>query len=543
VKTPDRALLAAMAPVLLQIKPVAWAGARASARGSMLYRDGAVARVTVSDKQAMIQVHEADETQRVVLQVHHGSLQADCSCGAAPCAHAVAALHELQKRARAAQESDTAQAGVMAALRQRLSGVREEAPEKTKILSNLERLPLEAGVDMVALAWRQSLRHGPGEVRELTLLVDRLTVDSVKQPHQSRELALRLLHALNARKVVFVPLPEAAENAVIRLVPVVTGALGGPPPPPDALAQLVELALDGQPQVGAHVAAGLDMVSLRDGSFCATLTPLTLDHLRRTDVAWREVSAPTGRDRLLSALVVANLHHERSGEALDCALAWPPMRNALQILTQSLGKAGKYEAIVQVAGHYDPRGDLWSVGVQSAAEAALAAGHVQVAARLTTWAFERQPQANWYDLLAKIGAGPLWPERRAHLVARLLADDDPVWLAERLAIEPDAPQALLHAVLTAPLRERTARDSLGLLRKLDPLAAFHGRCARLMALVRVPGVAARTLKDELTHVDGLSQELGEPGLLRDLGRLLARELGDHAALATAIGAALGPGIR
>jgi len=62
--------------------------------------------------------------------------------------------------------------------------------------------------------------------------------------------------------------------------------------------------------------------------------------------------------------------------------------------------------------------------------------------------------------------------------------------------EPDAADALLHAVLTAPLRERMARDALGLLRKLDPLAAFHGRCARLLALVRVPGVAARVVDPE-----------------------------------------------
>ncbi len=487
----------------------------------------------------MVLVHEGDDQNRVVFQVQGHELHVDCSCSQAPCAHAVAALHELQKRARLAQESDTQQAGIMAALRQRIGGAREELPEKTRILSNLERLPLDAGVDMVALSWRQSLRHGPSEVKELTLLVDRLTADSVRQPVLSRELALRLLHALNARKVVFVPLPEAAENAVVRLVPTVTGVTGGPLPGPEILRQLVDLALDGQPQVGVHVAAGLDIVALREPDFCAALVPLALEHVRRGDVAWREVSAPTGRDRLLSALVVACLHHDRPHDALDCALAWPPMRNALTMLAEALGRQGRYEDVIRVVGHYDPRGDQWSAGVQAAAEAALQAGHTQVAARLTAWAFERQPQPMWYDLLAKLGAGPLWPERRAQLVARLLADDDPAWLAERLAGEPDAAQALLNAVLTAPTRERTARDALGLLRRLDPLAAFHGRCARLLALARVPGVAARTLKDELTHLDGLSQDLGEPALFRDLGRMLGRELGEHAAMATAIASAVG----
>lgn len=539
MKPAERAALAALAPVILHIATVAWAGARASARGSMLYRDGAVARVALNEQQAMVQVVEGEQVERVVLKIHAGDLQADCSCNQAPCAHAVAALMELQKRARIARDAEQQQSTVMAALRQRLGGAREE-PDKVRALSNLERLPLDAGVDMVALALRQSLRHGPGEMRELTLVVDRLLVHGTQHPLQARELALRLLQALNARKVVFVPLPEAAEHAGIRLVPLVTGVAGDGPPPPEVLRQLIDLALNGHAQVAVHIAAGLDVTAMRDAGFCATLAPLLLERVGSGDVAWREVSAPTGRDRLASAVVSASLHHGQLPDALAVALAWPPMRGALQQLAEKLGSQGRYEDIVRLVGHYDPRGEQWTAGVQAAAEAALQAGHQPIAAKLTAWAFERQPQAVWYDLLARIVPGAQWPERRDQLIARLLADDDPVWLADRLATEADAAHALLHAVLIAPLRERTVRDALVLLRRIDPLAAFHGRCARLLALVRVPGQTARVLKDEFTQVEALSTQLGEPSLLRDLARLLGRELADHAALTTAIAAAVGP---
>lgn len=548
MKGNDRAILAAMAGVVLQTATVAWAGARNAARGSMLHRDGAVARLAVRDHTVHLDVIEAEQAQHVTLEVRGDRLAAHCTCESCPCDHAVAALLELQRRVKQARESSDSQANVLSVLRERLGGARQDAqPAHARILSNLERLPIEAGVDMVALAWRQSLRQGPIEQRELDQILARLEAQAARHPVQTRELALLLLLAVGARKVVFVPLTEDAETAAIRLVPLIVGpgtqdaASASAVPPAETLAALVDLATEGHLQVAAHLAAGLEAAAHRSPLLAAALQAEALQHLRVSVGVWREVASPTGRDRLFSALVVARTGQGDLEGALDLARAWPPMRQALQILGAALGQAGRHDEVVRLAGNYDPRGESWAALVQAAAAAALDAGHVAAAARLATWAFELQPGQEWFDLLRRVSPPALWPDRRAALVARALVEDDPPWLADRLADEPDAAEALLHAVTTAPLRERTVRAALAALRERDPGAAFHGACARFAALVASPGVTARTYKDELTRLEQIANDLKEPGLLTDYARLLGRECGDKAALVTALAAAVGRG--
>ena len=51
MKPTDRAVLPQWLPAL-QVSTVAWAGARASTRGTQLYRDGALARLVVGEREA-----------------------------------------------------------------------------------------------------------------------------------------------------------------------------------------------------------------------------------------------------------------------------------------------------------------------------------------------------------------------------------------------------------------------------------------------------------------------------------------------------------
>ena len=536
----DRAVLAAMAPVLMRTQPVAWAGARACSKGSALLRDGSVSRIVGAEAQVHAQVLEGGVVEYVTLAVRAEQLVATCSCDAAPCGHAVAVLMELQRKMRQVQQQDEQRSMVMSAVRDRLNGARtaaEAAP--TRMLSNLERLPIEAAIDMVALAWRHALRPSPAELAELLTAVQRLDALVAQTPGRAAELAVVLLQALDAPKVVFVPLVESAESAVVRLVGIAIATAGAPPLAGAALETLVHIALEGQLQTAAHVAAGLDVAVQRDPALLAAAAALAQGWAQRPHAAWREVAVPCGRDRLFSALVGAWTAAGELDHALAAAGVWPPMRGALVVLAEGLGREGRADDALNLAAAYDERGETWSACLDAAARAALAVGKRQAALRLAWHAFDARPGRAWFVLLSEILQGPDWPARRRAAVARLLAEDDPAWLAGCLAAESDAVAALTHAVLTGPLRDRTAQAALGALLDLDAHAAVQGRCIRLYALVSSPGVTARVFRDELLALDHAAQHLGEAGLMRDYARLLLRECSDRAPLVSAIRSVVG----
>ena len=537
----DRAVFAALAPTVLRTQPVAWAGARASSKGSMLQRDGAVSRLAGMDGRVHAQVLDGEQVEHVTLAAAGDRLFATCTCEAAPCGHAVAVLLDLQRKMRQTQQQTEQRAMVMGAVRDRLAGVRAVPPEQApaRMLSDLERLPVDAAIDMVALAWRHGLKPSLMETSQLTAATQRLESIVPAEPAHAAQLAVRLLEALDTRKVVFVALPEAAETAVVRLVGVAVATAGQGPVPQNSLETLVRIALDGHLQTAAHAAAGLDVAAQRTPEVLRTVTDLALAWSAQPHSEWREVSAPSGRDRLFSGLVAAWTAAAELDQALTVARAWPPTRGALVVLAQALGTQGRVEDVLTLAAPYDPRGESWAACMTAAAQAAQAQGQSLCAARLASYAFDRRPAEPWFALLAQVAPRADWPARRTAAVVRLLADDDPPWLAGRLAAEPDAAVALLHAVLTAPLRDRTAHTGLTLLRDLDPHGAFQGRCTRLCAMATSPGLTARAFRDELTQLERDADTLGEPGLLRDFARLLARECSDRAPLVTAVRSILG----
>lgn len=530
-----------MAPVLLRTQAVAWAGARASSKGSALQRDGSVSRIVGADAQVHAQVLDGVVVEYVTLSVRAERLIAVCSCDAAPCGHAVAVLMELQRKMRQTQHQEEQRSMVMSAVRDRLSGARVAAAEAAppRMLSNLERLPLDAAIDMIALALRHAMRPSPAELTELTTAVQRLDALVPQSPSRAAELAVVLLEALDAPKVVFVPLVESAETAVVRLVGIAIATAGAPALGGQALETLVRIALEGQVQTSAHVAAGLDVAVQRDAALRTATTAQALAWAHKPHPPWREVAVPTGRDRLFSALVAAWTAGGELDQALAAARAWPPMRGALVLLAEGLGRQGRADDALDLATSYDERGETWSACLEAAARAALAAQQRRAALSLASHAFEERPGRPWFVLLSEILRGPEWPARRTAAVARLLAEDDPAWLAGCLVAEADAVAALAHAVQTGPLRDRTAQAALAALAELDAHVAVQCRCIRLHALVTSPGVTARTFRDELLALEQAVQHLGEGGLMRDYARLLTRECSDRAPLLSAIRSVLG----
>ena len=164
--------------------------------------------------------------------------------------------------------------------------------------------------------------------------------------------------------------------------------------------------------------------------------------------------------------------------------------------------------------------------------------HPKAARQLARAAWQRGPNLHTFNQLAQLSRGELWREERHTLASQALAEDDVAWLAERLAQEPDAVDALLEVALQWPLRERFQREALTHLERLSPEAAFSIRALRVHSLV-VTNVAARTLKDELVRLKECATALGEPGLASEFARLLVREVGEKAAWVSAVSAVFG----
>lgn len=71
----------------------------------------------------------------------------------------------------------------MAALRDRIGdNARVKQEVRTQILSNTERLPLPAAVDMLALTLRQTVRYSPVEIQEMLSVTERLQKHVVQEP-------------------------------------------------------------------------------------------------------------------------------------------------------------------------------------------------------------------------------------------------------------------------------------------------------------------------------------------------------------------------
>lgn len=524
----ERSWLSQLGPAAVQLSTLAWAGARNSTRGQELFRGGAVGRLSNRELGLQVLVRASadtgdDEAGEVVqLALQDGAIASQCTCGVGRCAHAVAAVLEVQRRGRVAADSARTQDAVMGALRQRLQ-VRADPQESRGALLDLQRLPLDAAVDMVALTWRQSLRPAAPELRDLEQITQRIVEAVREQPALARQWAVRMLTALGVRKVVFTPLPEAAEVSILRLAGVFDYTLDANELP----FSLAEQALDGHPQVAPAVAHALVRLAGREAQAHQALAAQLLQWRSQQPAdIWHESGQPTGRDVLFSGLVeLATAQGDLAG-ALRLAMAWPPMRSTLVDLAQALGKSAEIDGLVHLLGWYDPRGGLWQAGANAGVSGADAAGNRTGVVRLANWAFERQPVQVWLQWLHKGTPAEEWPQRRAVLLDKVLTWEDPLWLPAWLAAQSDAVHALLEAVVLAPLRDGAAASCIEQLERMEPLQALLGREVRMAALSAHGSVPAKKLRQEATALLELAERLGEPGLAKDYLKLLVRERAD-----------------
>lgn len=463
------------AAAVATLSTLAWAGARHSTAGGLLHRDGAVGKSRVDREQCQFVVIDGEACEQVTLTREDGVV-AQCTCGVRRCPHAVAAVLELQKRCRAAQTKTADREATLVALRERLRPATPE-PAPRQLLRDLDRLPTEAAVDMVALTWRQLLRPTAGDVAELARAADRVLAEAHDHPAAAAAHAVRLLQALGAAKVVFAPLPEEAERHAGRMADVAAAA---PQPPLPALFALVQ---DGHPQVGPRCAAALSSAAHRDPAMAVALADLLAAWFGQADApAWREHGQLTATDLLAGAVVDALLAGDAGDRALHLALLWPPPRSALLAAVQAWTQRGHHAAVRQILGRYDPRGATYAEAAVAAFDAALHAGQRQAAWEIAAQAIDRWPTEPWYDRARRACPPDLWPARRNAWLARALADDDPPWLGPQLAAEADAEAALLFAVRTAPQRDQLANAALPVLQVLNPAAAAQAAQLRLLAL-------------------------------------------------------------
>ncbi len=466
----DRAI-SAWRDLLAGLSTLAWAGARNSTRGGQLHRDGWVGRVRLDGDAAQALVSDGDHGENVRLRRGERGVDAECSCGVARCAHAVAVVVELQRQARHSAIEQGDRDNVLSALRARIRPPQSPEMQPARALRDLERLPDEAAVDMVALSWRQALRPTASDVAELTLAVDRAVAAVTADAKRATGWALRLLDALGATRPVFTPLPEAACLQVERLCRLIETGFDA-----DLIAPLFRHATDGAPQIAPPVAALLGRQCGRDAGWAeavhVSLTNWTLNQRHRP---WREHAEPGGVDLLVSACVDAARRAGQLARAMDLALAWPPGRSALVSLLAT-GDRAVADRATTLLSRFDPRGATFG---EAAGVALDYAGDGATA--LAVWVLDRTAQPAWYRRARAASNPGQWPVRRDLWVAATLAHDDPPWLASELAQEHDAVQALYAAVIAGPLRDLTADSAIDLLAATDPDKAVAACQARLVA--------------------------------------------------------------
>lgn len=230
----------------------------------------------------------------------------------------------------------------------RLPGLPGPVVGRHVALLDIERVPLPAAADMLALTIATERRTGPQLDRELALFCGRLREPGAN-PQMSSAAALAVLDGLAQLDTSGGLSRDAAAHAVDLVDIALVGEVDV------VAARLARLVLDGPDQltaaigdkVRAHVLTGaLDTTRLAALWWFDTAPP------------WREEAVAAGRDSLLSALALELAKAARGDDAMRIAARWPPTRTPLHGLVAALAAVDQLAKLEPLLDVYRPGGEL-----------------------------------------------------------------------------------------------------------------------------------------------------------------------------------------
>jgi hypothetical protein len=254
-------------------------------------------------------------------------------------------------------------------------------------LSDVERLPLAAAVDMVESSMASDHTFGTHQQRQLEAIWRRLEVQRREQPgDDDGRFSMRLLEALFASASRRHAVPNYASEMSRQLV---AAALQAPCPDRQSehFVSAMTLVLTGPMALSATIVEAVVAAIYR--------SPVLLDQAA-AEVArwqrapgaprWRENGLLTGRDVVCSAVVGRALAGGDLERATRLALLWPPTRTTLLELTRSLARRGQESTLCDVLERYNRNGSLRRDAIQTLVGLPAA----DSAPWLTTWLSEER---------------------------------------------------------------------------------------------------------------------------------------------------------
>ncbi len=226
-------------------------------------------------------------------------------------------------------------------------------------LSDVERLPLAAAVDMVESSMASDHTFGTHQQRQLEAIWRRLQTQRREQPiDDDGRFSMRLLEALFASASRRHTVPNYAIEMSRQLV---STALQAPCPvrQSEHFVSAMTLVLTGPMALSAAIVEAV-VAAIHRSSVLLEQAAAEVARWQRSPGAprWRENGLLTGRDVVCSAVVGRALSGGDLERATRVALLWPPTRTTLLELARSLARRGQESTLHGVLERYGRNGAL-----------------------------------------------------------------------------------------------------------------------------------------------------------------------------------------
>ncbi|MBP48033.1 MAG: hypothetical protein CMH53_08860 [Myxococcales bacterium] len=383
---------------------------------------------------------------------------------------------------------------------------KDRSPQGPTLLDDLDRLPVDAAVDMVCSALRSDAR----------LLTHRVSerLSQLEERSRSATMATKLLDAWATKK----QLSAADRDEIHSLTSIACGAAQAGP----AVFALIGRDLG---VVGAMIVTPALALTRRDG--LARQAAAQGVAAWGPEQRWREYDGMCPRDAFVSGLVEQFVALGEVDQAMSVARVWPPARTALGDLSAALTLRSDLTGLRHLAEPYDSRGSLYQHMLKTVAQTSrsMQARGESVAA----WLLSISPSIERLQLLKVCTEPRCWQRRLASAIEVVVNASEAPWLGEFLVGEPQAPQRLADLVRRAGRRPKTQLQALKSLEKLDAAYGFAVGCEMLLDdLQRGDALcSAQSVKRQVAQLRRAEGAMSAIGLTDQWIELVRRELGDQ----------------